>query len=64
VVHTVQTASEDLRERYALAAERQRAEIEAAVKSAGSRHLRLRTDSDWLTDLVKFVVSQRFRRGR
>jgi uncharacterized protein (DUF58 family) len=63
-VHSVQTADRGLRERYAQAAAGQRAAVEAAVRAAGARHLRLRTDSDWLTDLVKFVVSQRFRRGR
>ena len=47
-----------------MAAQLQREAVDAAVRAAGARHLRLRTDSDWLTDLVKFVVSQRFRRGR
>ncbi len=63
-VHSIQTADRRLRSRYAEAAAAQRAAIEAAVRAAGARHLRLRTDSDWLTDLVRFVVSQRFRRGR
>jgi uncharacterized protein (DUF58 family) len=63
-VHTIQTSDRGLRRRYAEAAQRQRAAVDDAVKAAGAGHLRLRTDSDWLTDLVKFVVSQRFRRGR
>ncbi|GIH07265.1 hypothetical protein Rhe02_53320 [Rhizocola hellebori] len=63
-VHSVQTSDRALRERYAQAAAQQRADVEAALRAAGARHLRLRTDSDWLTDVVKFVVSQRFRRGR
>jgi uncharacterized protein (DUF58 family) len=63
-VHSIQTSDRGLRRRYAEAAKLQRDGIDAAVRAAGARHLRLRTDSDWLTDLVKFVVSQRFRRGR
>lgn len=63
-VHSVQTADPLLRKRFAEAALAQRGEIEAAVRAAGARQLRLRTDSDWLTDLVRFVAAQRYRRGR
>lgn len=57
--HVVQTSDARLRDRYAEAALAQRAEIAAAIRTAGGRHLLLRTDSDWLSDLVKFVVAQR-----
>jgi uncharacterized protein (DUF58 family) len=57
----VQTASADLRERYARAAAEQRAHIATAVRSAGADHLVLRTDRDWLLDLVRFVALRRHR---
>ncbi|HWH34777.1 MAG TPA: DUF58 domain-containing protein [Acidimicrobiales bacterium] len=58
----VQTADRRLRERYAEAAERQRRETAAAVGAAGADHLVLRTDRDWLFDLVAFVDRRRRRR--
>lgn len=61
-VHDIQTSDVRLRARYAEAASRQRAEIAAAVRDAGARLMRLRTDSDWLSDLVRFVAVQRHRR--
>jgi uncharacterized protein (DUF58 family) len=62
--HEVQTADPGLRERYAQAAAGQRAEIAAALRHAGAAHLRLRTDSDWLLDIVRFVAAQRHARTR
>jgi uncharacterized protein (DUF58 family) len=64
VVHDIQTASGALRSRYAEAAARQRAGIASAVREAGAQLMRLRTDSDWLSDLVRFVAVQRHRRRR
>jgi uncharacterized protein (DUF58 family) len=64
VVHEVQTADPRLRQRYAKAAAAQRAEIADALRNAGSAHLRLRTDSDWLLDIVRFVAAQRHARTR
>jgi uncharacterized protein (DUF58 family) len=58
-VHEVQTSSRALRERYAEAAGQQRAEIAGALRRAGAGHLRLRTDSDWLADIVRFVAARR-----
>jgi uncharacterized protein (DUF58 family) len=55
----VQTASADLRARYAQAAATQRAQIAAALRHAGAAHLQLRTDRDWLADVVKFTVARR-----
>jgi uncharacterized protein (DUF58 family) len=63
-VHEVQTADPALRARYAHAAATQRAEIASAVRAAGASHLRLRTDSDWLIDIVRFVAAQRHARTR
>lgn len=51
-----------LRERYAQAAAAQREGVARAVRAAGADHLRLRTDSDWLREVVRHVL--RTRRGR
>ena len=63
-LHEVQTADGRLRERYAAAAATQRSAIAGAIRAAGSAHLRLRTDSDWLLDIVRFVAAQRHARTR
>nr|WP_230416153.1 DUF58 domain-containing protein [Micromonospora tarapacensis] len=63
-LHEVQTADPGLRHRYATAAAAQRAEIAAAIRAAGAAHLRLRTDRDWLLDMVRFVAAQRHARTR
>ncbi|BCJ61398.1 hypothetical protein Jiend_48200 [Micromonospora endophytica] len=63
-LHEVQTADPSLRHRYAAAAAAQRAQISAALRSAGAGHLRLRTDRDWLLDMVRFVAAQRHARTR
>ncbi|MEV4715083.1 DUF58 domain-containing protein [Micromonospora sp. NPDC049374] len=63
-LHEVQTADPSLRHRYAAAAAAQRAEISAALRAAGAAHLRLRTDRDWLLDMVRFVAAQRHARTR
>jgi uncharacterized protein (DUF58 family) len=63
-LHEVQTADPKLRRRYAEAAGAQRAAIAAALRGGGAAHLRLRTDSDWLLDMVRFVAAQRHARTR
>jgi uncharacterized protein (DUF58 family) len=63
-MHEVQTADPKLRYRYAEAAAAQRSEISSALRGAGAAHLRLRTDSDWLLDIVRFVAAQRHARTR
>ncbi|MEH1126807.1 DUF58 domain-containing protein [Micromonospora sp. CPCC 206061] len=63
-LHEVQTADPKLRRRYAEAAAVQRAAIAQALRGAGAAHLRLRTDSDWLLDMVRFVAAQRHARTR
>lgn len=64
VLHEVQTADPSLRARYAEAAGEQRGAIARALRSAGAAHLRLRTDTDWLLDTVRFVAAQRHARTR
>jgi uncharacterized protein (DUF58 family) len=63
-LHEVQTADNALRERYAAGAAAQRAAIASAIRGAGAAHLRLRTDRDWLLDMVRFVAAQRHARTR
>ena len=63
-VHEVQTADRQLRARYAAAAAAQRAAIARCRAAAGAAHLRLRTDSDWLLDIVRFVAAARHARTR
>jgi uncharacterized protein (DUF58 family) len=55
----VQTARNRLRQRYAEAATGQRAEIARALRGAAVPHLTLRTDRDWLLDIVRFVAFRR-----
>ena len=55
----VQTGRRQTREEYARAAAEQRAEIAAALRRAGASHLQLRTDRDWLVDMVRFVAARR-----
>lgn len=55
----VQTSDAQLRARYAEHAAAQRAGIASALRRAGATQLRLRTDSDWLGDIVRFVVARR-----
>jgi len=57
----VDTHSAALRRRYAEAAGEQRARIGGALRAAGVDHLVLRTDRDWLGDVVAFVATRRDR---
>jgi len=56
----VRTSSR-LRARYADAAREQRETIARSIRGAGADHLILRTDRDWLLDLVRFVTLRRQR---
>ena len=58
----VDTSSSRLRRRFSEAASAQRAQIAGAIRSAGADHLVLRTDRDWVKDVVRHV--SRRRRGR
>jgi uncharacterized protein (DUF58 family) len=64
LVHDVHTSDARLRQRYAAAAAAQRHAIAAGIRAAGASHLRLRTDSDWLLDIVRFVAAARHARSR
>jgi uncharacterized protein (DUF58 family) len=55
----VQTSRADMRARYAEAAAGQRLAIASALRHAGAAHLQLRTDRDWLADVVRFVLARR-----
>jgi uncharacterized protein (DUF58 family) len=55
----VQTSDPRVRSRYADAALRQRERIATSLRHAGAAHLQLRTDRDWITDVVRFVVARR-----
>jgi uncharacterized protein (DUF58 family) len=59
----VQTRSARLRARFAAAAADQRSAIATALRRAGVEHMQLRTDRDWLQDIVRFVVARRRRRA-
>lgn len=48
-----------LRREFAAAAEAHRSEVAAALRRAGAAHLVLRTDSDWIADVVRFVVARK-----
>jgi len=51
----VDTRSRRLRERFAVAAAAERAEISKSLSSAGVRHVVLTTSGDWLRPLVTFL---------
>lgn len=57
----VQTSDARLRARYAAAATEQRREIAHGLRATGADHLQLRTDRDWIGDLVRFVTIRRRR---
>ena len=57
----IQTADAGLRDRYAAVAAGRRAALAGAFRAAGADHLELRTDRDWLRDLVAFVATRRDR---
>lgn len=59
----VDTGSAKLRARYAEAAQAQRGEVAAALRRSRAGHLTLRTDRDWLFDIVRHVSRARQRRG-
>ena len=53
------TTNRRTRERYAQAAAEQRADIATRLRRAGVGHLQLRTDRDWVLDVVQFVSARR-----
>ncbi|GAA1875442.1 DUF58 domain-containing protein [Asanoa iriomotensis] len=57
----VSTGDRKLRERYAAAAREERAAVALALRRTGVAHLPLRTDRDWVADIVRHVLNQRRR---
>jgi uncharacterized protein (DUF58 family) len=55
----VHTSDPKLRAQYAAGARAQRERIAAGLRHAGAAQLQLRTDRDWITDVVRFVVARR-----
>ncbi len=55
----VDTRSRRLRERFAIAAAAERAELSRALATAGVRHIALSTSGDWLRPLVGFLRRSR-----
>ncbi len=55
----VQSNSPALRERYATAARERHERIGRRIREAGSEHLVLFTDADWLIEIVRFVAGRR-----
>lgn len=55
----VQTSDRRLRAQYAAGAGRQRERIATGLRHAGAAQLQLRTDRDWITDVVRFVIARR-----
>jgi uncharacterized protein (DUF58 family) len=55
----VQTSDRRLRAQYAAAATAQRDRIAAGLRHAGAAQLQLRTDRDWISDVVRFVIARR-----
>jgi len=54
-------ASPLLRKEFSAAAAEHRSTVAAGVRRAGGGHLVLRTDSDWIADIVRFVVARKRR---
>lgn len=50
-----------LRKEFAAAAAEHREQVAAALRRCGAAHLVLRTDSDWVADIVRFVVTRKRR---
>jgi uncharacterized protein (DUF58 family) len=55
----VPTGDAEFRRRFAEGAAAQRREIAAGLRRAGAGHLQLRTDRDWVADVVRYVVDRR-----
>jgi len=53
------TTTPTLRRRFAAEAAAHRDEVATALRGAGAGHLRLRTDRDWIADVVRFVVARK-----
>ncbi|ADJ46716.1 hypothetical protein AMES_4891 [Amycolatopsis mediterranei S699] len=54
-------ASALLRKEFGAAAHAHRQKVAASLRRAGAAHLTLRTDADWIADMVRFVVARKRR---
>ncbi|WP_290060658.1 DUF58 domain-containing protein [Amycolatopsis solani] len=54
-------ASALLRKEFGAAAHAHRQHVAAGLRRAGAAHLTLRTDADWIADMVRFVVARKRR---
>jgi uncharacterized protein (DUF58 family) len=54
-------ASPLLRRQFAAAADEHRSQVAAGLRQASCAHVVLRTDSDWIADMVRFVVARKRR---
>ena len=61
-VGTSTPTSAGLRDRYEVAAAERSEYVARRITSSGADHLVLRTDRDWVVDLVRFVAGRRSRR--
>ena len=48
-----------LRSAFAQAAAEHRAQVDVALRRAGAAHLVLRTDRDWIADVLRFVMGRK-----
>ncbi len=55
----VPTGDAEFRARFAEGAAEQRRRVATALRRCGAGHLQLRTDRDWLMDVVRFVADRR-----
>ncbi len=55
----VPTGNAEVRRRFAEGAAAQRRQIAGMLRRVGAGHLQLRTDRDWVTDVVRFVADRR-----
>ena len=55
----VNTSDAAARERMDAASAAQRERIRLALRRAGAAHIQLRTDSDWVHDIARFVMAYR-----
>lgn len=53
------TTTAVLRRDFSAAAAAHRADVAAALRRCGAAHLVLRTDSDWIADVVRFVLTRK-----
>ncbi|CAA9282940.1 MAG: hypothetical protein PA3071 [uncultured Actinomycetospora sp.] len=52
------TTTATLRRRFAAEAAERRDRVAAALRRTGAAHLVLRTDHDWIADVVRFAVAR------